>query len=223
LLLAFDTATRLASIAVGTATSVAAEVTLGVTSRHSQNLLPAIDWALRQAGVTKDDITGIVIGAGPGSFTGVRIAAATAKGLVHALGVPLYAHSTLLAIASTAAQREQPVCAVLDARRGEVYAACYRFPGLGAPETLLAPSATTVENLLRDVAGLRPLFVGEGALRYRAEFEPWGAVAPPHLGLPRAAALLWLSGAAGTPPVENAARWEPSYLRESGAHRGIRG
>lgn len=223
-LLAIDTSTPVGSIAVGERDRLLAEVSLGVGTRHAEALLPAVRFALAHAQIELNALTGVVVGAGPGSFTGVRIAAATAKGLAHALGLPFYAYSSLLALAASAAQEGRPVCAVLDARRGEVYAACYAFPGLALVDTMLEPVVTDVERLIRGVAAYRPLFVGEGALRYREQLAPVGSVAPVHLGVPRASALLWLAGLdpeAGR--VDSAARWEPHYLRASGAERGVRG
>ncbi|MGH7576190.1 MAG: tRNA (adenosine(37)-N6)-threonylcarbamoyltransferase complex dimerization subunit type 1 TsaB, partial [Longimicrobiales bacterium] len=100
LLLAIDTATSMGSVAIGDGDRVLAELTLGVGTRHSAALLPAIRFALEHAGLEPGQIDGVVVGAGPGSFTGVRIAAATAKALVHATQRPLYAYSTLLALAA---------------------------------------------------------------------------------------------------------------------------
>lgn len=99
LYLAFDTATAEGSVAVGTREAVLAQGTLGVWGEHAARLVPAIDAALRDAGARPGDLAGVVVGRGPGSFTGVRVAAATAKGLVASLGVPLYGYSSLAAAA----------------------------------------------------------------------------------------------------------------------------
>jgi tRNA threonylcarbamoyladenosine biosynthesis protein TsaB len=222
-LLAVDTASPVGSVAVGTADRILSEVTLGVGTRHSEALMPAVRFALEQAGIGTDELGGVVVGAGPGSFTGVRIAAATAKGLARGLRVPLHAYSSLLALAATVAQDGRPVCALLDARRGEVYAACYRFVGFGRPQTLLQPVARDVAGVVTDVAALRPVFAGEGALRYRDRIGDAGAIAPAHLAFPRAAALLWLAAAdPASGRVDSPARWSPDYLRASGAERTVR-
>ena len=218
--LALDTSTPLGGAAVGRGTTILGEIALGVRSRHSEALLPAVDFLLRSAGATAADLTAIIVGEGPGSFTGVRIAAATAKGLANALGIPLLAFSSLAAAAASAAQAARPVCALFDARRDEVYAACYRFPGLARIETLLAPAARPLDDVLGDALALRPLFAGEGALRHAAAIRAAGGeVAPPHLGAPRAAALLWLAAIDGVGARVDAAEWEPAYLRPSGAER----
>ena len=220
--LAIETSTATGGVAVGRGDRVLAEVTLGVQARHSEAVLPAVDFALRAAGLTPRELGGVVVGGGPGSFTGVRLAAALAKGLVRALGVPLYAYSGLAALAASAGGGEQPVCALFDARRNEVYAACYRFPGFARLEVLQAPVACPVEEVLRATAAFAPLYAGEGALRHRALIEAAGLnIAPAHAGLPRAAALLWLADMAPEAGlVEEPATWEPLYLRTAGADRG---
>jgi tRNA threonylcarbamoyladenosine biosynthesis protein TsaB len=162
-----------------------------------------------------------VVGGGPGSFTGLRIAAATAKGIVQALGVPLYAYSGLLAAAVSGWGAEREVCALFDARRRDVYAACYRF-GDGV-QAVMEPTALPLDELLaRFAAGRPPLFVGEGAVLHREEIErlPGARVMPPQLGVPRASALVWLATRAPElGRVDDAPGWEPDYVRASGAER----
>lgn len=217
-LLAIDTSTDAGSIALGRGVEVAGEVLIGSYTRHAEMLLPALDFLLRSTKLERSAIGGVVVGAGPGSFTGVRIAAATARGLAHGLGVPLYAFSSLEALALDA-HTERAVCALFDARRGEVYAACYRARAAGS-ETLMDPEALTVDELRERVRAHDPLFVGEGAVRHADALQ----VTPPVLRWPRASALLRL--AAAEPErgrIDDSAGWEPSYLRASGAERGIRG
>lgn len=217
--LGIEAATPTGGAAVARDGVLRAEITLGLTTRHAELLLPAIDFVLHAAGVVPAALDGIVVGAGPGSFTGVRIAAATARGLAAGLGVPLFAHSSLAAVAAGARGGDRPVCALFDARRGEVYAGCYRFEP-GHMQVLLEPAALPVTAVLERVAALDPLFVGDGALRYAAWLP--SAALPPLLAPPRAAALLWLQDLdpeAGRVP--EVAGWEPAYLRESGAEQGL--
>lgn len=217
-LLAIETSTDAGSIALGRGVEVAGEVLVGSYTRHAEMLLPALDFLLRSTKLERAAISGVVVGAGPGSFTGVRIAASTARGLAHGLGVPLYAFSSLEALALDA-HSERAVCALFDARRGEVYAGCYRT-GAAGTETLLEPDALSVDALLERVREHDPIFVGEGAVRYADALR----IAPPVLRWPRASALL--RAAAAEPErgrIHDTAGWEPSYLRASGAERGIRG
>lgn len=219
-MLALDTSQSLGSVAVGEAGRVLAEVTLGVQARHSEALLPAVAFALERARLEPADLAGVVVGAGPGSFTGVRIAAAAAKGLVHALGLPLYAYSSLAGLAAIAGpgMPDRAVCAVFDARRQDVYAGCYRFPADGGLEVLLRPTALPAPALIDAVAGLSPLFVGDGAIRHQALFSAHGTIGHGPVCTPRASALLWLveaDPAAGI--VRRPADWVPTYARPAGA------
>jgi tRNA threonylcarbamoyladenosine biosynthesis protein TsaB len=220
--LALDTSTSVGSAAVGDGDRLLAEVVLNVGAGHSSALLPAIDRALRSAGLEPRDLAAVVAGAGPGSFTGVRIGAATAKGIVHAAGIPLFAYSSLLAAAAGCWAADRPVCALFDARRRDVYAACYRF-GAGVEE-VLAPGAGTLDEVLeRFRGGEPPLFTGEAAVIHRAEIErelPGARVVPSPLAAPRASALLALVRAIpDRGRVASSAHWEPEYVRASGAER----
>ncbi|MDF2697777.1 MAG: tsaB, partial [Labilithrix sp.] len=98
-LLAFDTSIAVGSVAVGLGGELLASATLDERKEHASRLVPSIEKVLERAAMRITDVGGIVVGEGPGSFTGVRVAAATAKGLAHALGVPLWAFSSLAAAA----------------------------------------------------------------------------------------------------------------------------
>jgi len=129
LILAFDTATRNCSIAL-TAGSVSdgtviGAVTLNAGITHSRRLLDAIDWLLHEAHVDLDELAAVAVGLGPGSFTGLRIGLATAKGLCHGTGKPLLGIVSLDSIAATV-QSERLVCVAIDARKKEVYSCFYR-------------------------------------------------------------------------------------------------
>jgi tRNA threonylcarbamoyladenosine biosynthesis protein TsaB len=218
--LALETATRLGSAAVGRAGRVLAEVTLGVTVRHSEALLPAVRFVLEQARLVPADLTAIVVGGGPGSFTGVRIAGATAKGLVQALGVPLFAYSSLAGLAAGAGRIGRPVCALIEAHGTEVFAACYRFPPGGGLDCLLEPSVLEIDGLAERLSGQAPVWTGSAAHRFAALLSRHGEIAGEPLAVPRAASLLWLAmtaRAAGR--VADPARWTPDYVRAPGVTR----
>ena len=220
-ILAIDSSTSHGSVAVGTREGVVAEMSMSVRATHSSSLLLGVDHVLALAGIRPPDLAAVVVAGGPGSFTGIRIAGATAKGITHALGLPLFAYSSLLALAAAASGGTGTVCAILDARGRDVYAAVYRF---GAELSIsMQPTATTIDAMidqLRRVDGAR--VVGDGASRHRDEIEAEtrAHVVSAHLGSPRAGALVWLAstwpeaGAVDDPTV-----WEPTYLRASGAER----
>lgn len=219
-LLAIETSTDYGSIAIGRGADLTGEVVIGARSRHAEALLPALEFLLGTAHLLRSDIRGIVLGGGPGSFTGVRIAAATARGLAAGLDVPIYAFSSLAALAVESAAAGV-VCTMFDARRGEVYAACYeRVQNTDRLHTRMQPEAMHVDELRTRTAGMDVTYIGDGARRYAGAL----GIAPPPPVFPRAAGLLRLVAAdpdAGM--IEHASGWEPLYLRSSGAERGIAG
>lgn len=221
--LAIETSTAVGAVAVGRDGRSAIEVRLAPPTRHAEELLPAIEYALRAAAVDRRELAGIAIGGGPGSFTGLRIAAATGKALVHALGIPLYAASGLLAQAASLDAGAAPVCALFDARRGEVYAACYRFSGADAPETLLEPSVGDAVDFVERLRPLGPIYVGDGAERNRARLEEAGAkLSLTRDAAPSASRLLELVAAhPARYHVGDPAAWQPDYVRASSAERGL--
>ncbi|HEU5210371.1 MAG TPA: tRNA (adenosine(37)-N6)-threonylcarbamoyltransferase complex dimerization subunit type 1 TsaB [Longimicrobiales bacterium] len=210
--LAMDTATAPGGVALGRGPDVLVEVSLGIAERHSELLLPAIDFVLNAARVSMNDVDAIVCGAGPGSFTGVRIAAATAKGLAHVRGTPLFAYSSLLAAATAAAPADSTVCALFDARRGEAFAGCWRFDGQRS-EALLEPGADDVAAIVARLATHDPLYVGNGAERNRARIEERGGrVAHGAIGGCAGALVRIHSMHEDAMPVD-AAHWQPDYVR----------
>lgn len=215
---ALETSTAFGSVAVARGDRVVAEVALGVQTRHAESALPALESALSLAGLARTDIEEVVVGAGPGSFTGVRVAAAMAKGLVAALEVPLVAYSSLLALVA-GVPSTGPMCGLFDARRGEVYAGCWRV-GEGI-DAVLAPMVGPIAEVVTATRAAAPLFVGDGALRYRDLLTEAGvapgrvAAVPAH---PRAGVLLWLAHRhPGGARVADVAGWEPLYVRGSSA------
>jgi tRNA threonylcarbamoyl adenosine modification protein YeaZ len=163
LLLAFDTATPATTAAVHDGDRVLAEVTITGARRHGEVLMPSITRVLDQADVTRDDVTAVVVGTGPGPYTGLRVGLVTARVLGAALGVPAYGVCTLDAIAraaaAAAAGREYLVAT--DARRKEVYWARYSPAGqrLAGPE--VGPPASLDPSLPA---------AGEGPWLYPAAF-----------------------------------------------------
>ncbi len=127
LLLALDTSTRQASVALCTEDALSGEYTWQVGNNHSVELLERIQRLVTECGQTMQSIAGIAVATGPGSFNGLRVALATAKALAFALHSPLIGISTLDIIAAQQRQWRGPICAVQEAGRGELYAACYLF------------------------------------------------------------------------------------------------
>jgi tRNA threonylcarbamoyladenosine biosynthesis protein TsaB len=222
-LLALDTATLTASVAVLVDGRLVTERRHRVTT-HSEALLGLLDGALAEAGLVARDLDGVVCGAGPGSFTGLRIGLATAKGLCFALGRPLQLVSSLEALAARAP--DGAVCAVLDAHKNEVYAARYLVRA-GVPEPLGAqgeqvlPPASLAAQLAASHAaavGGPPLaLVGDGALRYREILgSEWPLVDED--GAPHASDVARLGAAAfARGEAASLGRSGPRYIRPSEA------
>jgi tRNA threonylcarbamoyladenosine biosynthesis protein TsaB len=174
-ILGLDTSTLTASVAVVRDGAVVAAADVA-TRAHGDVLLTAIDEVVRAAGMTAASLDAIAAGAGPGSFTGLRIGMATAKGIAFAAGRPLYVISSLAALAADAADAVGPdalIVPALDARRGEIYAGFYRGGVALAPERVLAPGA-----LVEAIAGVRgdtptaAVIVGDAVRVYALAPEP---------------------------------------------------
>ena len=125
LLLALDTSTRQASVALCSEDELRAEYTWHVGNNHSVELLDRISRLLAECGNSMQDIDGVAVATGPGSFNGLRVAVATAKALAFALQKPLVGVSTLDIIAAQQRQWRGPICSILEAGRSELYVACY--------------------------------------------------------------------------------------------------
>ncbi|MEZ4415121.1 MAG: tRNA (adenosine(37)-N6)-threonylcarbamoyltransferase complex dimerization subunit type 1 TsaB [Gemmatimonadota bacterium] len=213
---AFDTSTPRGTVAVSLPGGEVHETPLGASRMHAAALMPALSSLLAEHGLGFADVQGVVVGAGPGSFTGVRVAAATAKALVHVLSLPLTAISSLAAAAwGPLWGRVQDRVVVFDARGERVYWAHFRA---GARlETVLEPRAGVLADVVEHLRDLLPLgasCAGDGAERHRNVLEECGAQVLGGAGFPSAQALLELAQLdPDRPQVENPARWQPEYLK----------
>jgi tRNA threonylcarbamoyladenosine biosynthesis protein TsaB len=215
LYLALDTATAHASVAAGDEGGAFAEATVG-RLRHAAATLPAMEEVLRLAGAAFADVAGIVVADGPGSFTGLRIGFATAKGVWHARPAMSFATAPSLMAAAwgAAALAAGPVAAVYDALRGEVFVAVYRFDKEGAA-TLVAPRLVGAADLPK-VRPAPAVAVGDGAAAHADAVLAWTGRPPigPPGGAPRAGALLELLRMPGAVTgVEDPTVLEPHYGR----------
>jgi tRNA threonylcarbamoyladenosine biosynthesis protein TsaB len=218
MLLAIDTATDRASVALGVPGAAPLEENVAGARRHAAVLLPMIQSLLRQAGASLEDVSGVVLSDGPGSFTGLRVGASVAKALVHARGLPLWVAPSLLVRAAGVGRADVIVLAVAGALRGEVYAAAYRF----LPErihTELAPSVRRPDQLIH--GGFTPaVVVGEAPADLIAVLEGWigrPVIGPPD-GSPHATQLLGLVGRpGGARRMDAVSEWEPVYGRPAEA------
>ncbi|HSM08037.1 MAG TPA: tRNA (adenosine(37)-N6)-threonylcarbamoyltransferase complex dimerization subunit type 1 TsaB [Gemmatimonadota bacterium] len=224
--LALDTSTRRGSVALGRtgdSLDLLGEVALEVSATHSETVLPAIDRLVRSAGCSPVDLEAVVVGAGPGSFTGVRIGAALARGICFPARATLFAYSSLASIAAVAGPGG-PVCALLDARRDQVYAAGYVVGPPGFEERF-APRAGALGDLLDELDPAAWRFAGVLSAEQRAAIErAGGTLDAEEVGRPSGAGLLRLvQWAPDAGRVADPARWEPTYVRSSSARRRMGG
>jgi tRNA threonylcarbamoyladenosine biosynthesis protein TsaB len=217
-LVAFDTATPATVAGVllddGQVVEARDDPVEGSRGEHASRLLVLLDRAMADAGVTWDGVGRIVVGVGPGGFTGLRIGVATARALAQARGLPLVPVSSLAVLAAGVEQPEAAIAAVLDARRGEVFAAVW-----SGDRELLAPAAFAPASLAEQLIGLDVgvQAVGDGAVRFRPELEGAGVAVPADgsaVHRIRAAPLCRL-GAVGEPAERD--RLLPDYRREPDA------
>lgn len=180
LLLALDTATPAVTVALHDGTDVIAASSQVDARRHGELLLPAVDRVLAEAGVRLDTVTGVVVGVGPGPYTGLRVGLMTADTFGLALGVPVHGLCTLDGLAY-ATEVEGPFVVATDARRKEVYWARYEDPRTRVTE----PAVDRPAEIADVVAGLPA--VGAGALLYPDTFPD--ARAPEHVSAAALAAL----------------------------------
>lgn len=235
-ILALDSSGLVASVAVveedGLDSNLLAEYTVNYKKTHSQTLLPMLDEIAKMIELDLSTIDAVAVAAGPGSFTGLRIGSATAKGLGLALGKPLIAVPTVDGLAYNMYGTDGVICPLMDARRNQVYTGIYEFRDnhLTAIEPQMAVSIQEIaEKLCRMKRNV--IFLGDGVPVYRhklteilmAELRAGGksfSFAPAHLNKQRAGAI----GALAVQyfkegRFQTAAEHQPDYLRLSQAER----
>ncbi len=228
-ILGLDSSGLAASVAVVEDGILLAEFTTNYKKTHSQTLLPMMDEIRKMVDLDMETVDAIAVAAGPGSFTGLRIGAATAKGLGLALGKPLIEVPTLEGLAYNFWGSDKLVCPIMDARRSQVYTGIYTYEQNGADYrlvTLLDQCAMEIGELVEKLneLGREVIFLGDGVPVYRKNIEekcsvPY-AFAPALAHCQRAASVASLGAvyyAEGK--VVAAADHQPVYLRKSQAER----
>lgn len=170
-ILAIDTSTSKGSIALLDSDKQVWERKLDLELSHTERLLPAIEGLLEEAGAGILTLDGLAVGIGPGSFTGLRIGLATMKAFAQAGNLPLVGVSTLEAMAHNVAESKEPVAAVLDAKRKEIFLGLYQFENGKLKETLLKEQVLKPEEaatILKSWGTVR--FVGDALQTYPQTF-----------------------------------------------------
>ena len=223
-IIALETSAVTASVAVTDDERLLAQSFQNSGLTHSATLMPMVSGLLKNTRLTLDEMDVVAVAAGPGSFTGVRIGVAAAKGLAWPGDKPCAPCSTLESMAWQCAHMGGEICAAMDARRNQVY--CARFRAEGGTLTRLTPDrAMGLDGLADEVraSGLPQILVGDGAHLVRAALEEQGlpcSPMPPHLiyqtawGVARCALRIAREG-----QLVSAAAMAPSYHRLSQAER----
>lgn len=225
LLLAIESSGMAASVALITEERLIGEYTTNFKKTHSQTLLPMLDEVVKMTGTELEAVDGIVVSGGPGSFTGLRIGAATAKGLGLALDKPLINVPTVDALAYNLYGNTQVICPMMDARRQQVYTGLYTFEG-NEFRVLSSEKAVGIDEIIDEVnrLGRDVIFLGDGVPVYKEFIESHTQVkfsfAPVHLNVQRAGALAALGRIYYEKGrTESADEHVPEYLRLSQAER----
>jgi len=224
-LLALDSSGLVASVAIVTEETVLAEYTVNYKKTHSQTLLPMLDEIVRMLGIDLSEVDGIAVSAGPGSFTGLRIGSATAKGLGLALEKPIISVPTLEGLAYNLIGSHALICPMMDARRNQVYTGLYEFDQ-DRLISKLKQKAIAIEEIIDEInkMGKSVIYLGDGTSMYDSIIKDRTKVdyrlAPIHMNRQRAASI----GALGLVymkegKVVTAAEHAPIYLRVSQAER----
>ena len=230
-ILGLDSSGLVASVAVveddGVNSNLVAEYTVNYKKTHSQTLLPMLDAIAQMTELDLNTIDAIAVAGGPGSFTGLRIGSATAKGLGLALNKPLVHIPTVDALAYNLYGTDKIICPLMDARRNQVYTGIYEFRGeeLVALEPQMAVGLEEIAQKLCEL-GREVIFLGDGVPVFRQRLTeelmkdvPF-SFAPAHVNKQRAGAVAMLAVSyvrAGK--TESAAEHRPDYLRLSQAER----
>lgn len=172
MILAIDSSSLVASVAIADEENIIAEYTVNLKKTHSQTLLPMIQEMFEMTGLDKKALKAIAVTEGPGSFTGLRIGAATAKGLALALEIPVIGVSTIETMANNFNYCNKLVCPIMDARRDQVYTGIYDCSA-GQPKALVEDCAISIEQLIDRLTSMQQgvIFVGDGIPAFRETID----------------------------------------------------
>lgn len=224
-ILGIDSSGLVASAAIADEKNIIAEFTVNNKQTHSQTLLPMIEKVVDMSGIELEQIDAIAIAAGPGSFTGLRIGSATAKGIGLALKKPVVSVPTLEGLAYRVSVFDGIICPIMDARRNQVYTGIYKMDK-GNLVCLSEQKAVDIHEIMEELEKYdeKVIFLGDGVEVQREtiekEFKKEYCFAPIHLSKQSAAAVAVLGNIYfNQGKAEDAAEHKPIYLRKSQAER----
>ena len=196
-ILAIDTSGMVASVAIGNEEKILGEISLNYKQNHSVTIMPIIDNLLKMLEMDIEDIDYFAFSKGPGSFTGLRIGAATLKAMAHALDKKIIPISTLEAMAYNIVCNDRYIVPIIDAKAERVFAGIYENEN-GVLKPILNEHATTIRELLTFIKenDIEPIFLGDGSISYKhiiKEYFSENNFAPISLNMQKASSLLSLS------------------------------
>lgn len=172
--------------------TVLAEVSFGAGHGNFRGLMPAIDYLTASTGISPNELDGLIVSRGPGSFTGLRVGLSAAKGMARGLGIPIVGVSSLEALAFRIAFSEQPVCSVLDSRKGELFYGVFNRPFSG-PMIRIKQEDCIRNSDIHEVIESPTVFIGNDFVRQapilRETLGKLAVFAPPALWHPAASAV----------------------------------
>ena len=226
-ILALESSGLVASVAVWEDHKIIGEFSTNFKKTHSQTLLPMLDKVVQMLELKLEEIDAIAVSKGPGSFTGLRIGSATAKGLGLVLDKPLIGVPTVDALAYNLYGTKRLICPMMDARRAQVYTGLYTFEG-GQFKIVCPQKACSLEEIAEQInaLGKETILLGDGVPVYEKMIKdmlhvPY-SMAPAHLAYQRAGALASLAAIYFEEgKTETAKAFKPDYLRVSQAEREL--
>jgi tRNA threonylcarbamoyladenosine biosynthesis protein TsaB len=191
-ILGIDTSTSCGSVGLIDDESIISEYLLNIPVTHAERLISTIELVLKEAHMALEDLDGWAISLGPGSFTGLRIGVSAIKGLALATGKPVSGVSTLDVLTYQIASTPYLICPILNARKGEVYAAFYRYEEGGRMRQESPHQVVKIGDLIKNIKE-RTIFVGNGARTYekdlRSSLTSLALFPPPPLHYPLGSAV----------------------------------
>jgi tRNA threonylcarbamoyladenosine biosynthesis protein TsaB len=172
LILGIESATSQVGCAIGGHEGVLASAHSARSRRHAESLAPQIEFVSRQAAIELTELAVVAVDVGPGLYTGLRVGVTTAMTIAHTLGIPMVGVSSLDLVAFPLRFSDRPIHVAIDAKRSELFHACYQ-PVPGGVQRVTEPEVVSPADIMSDIVavGDEVLLVGDGALRYRSEFD----------------------------------------------------
>lgn len=219
LILGIDTSTNVGTVAIYSDTKgTLGEISVNINKTHSENIMVMIDELFKLTNTTINDIDKIAVSIGPGSFTGIRIGVAVAKGLASATNCKIVGVNELDVIAGNSTSNECEICSIIDARKERGYYCTFKYEN-GILKQLEDYKVGELREFLETRKEIRTVYLGDGAINYKNLISNIvgenGLFAPKSLNLPRASVMAEL----GINNEDNLYTMEPIYLSKSQAER----